>query len=147
MSKVRFPATEMAVRDWLRTRPSLLELLSNDSRRIDVEPHPSAACIAVHRVAGRSVRNLPIDYASLSWHCWSPAGTGASRMTAQRLSVALQGEIESLQSPTPFNADTIGLAGEWLGSYYSPGQGDRHRYVVNGNIAARLTQEALLAAT
>lgn len=134
-----YPLAELAIRDWLRTRPALLTLLSGDARRIDLTPDPLLPCIGMYRAGGAPMPGVPVDRPSMAFQCWGPGGaaaTNATPMSALRLSTALVAEIMGMGGRQMLPG-TYALDGDVLSSYWNPGAGDRPRYVVNANIALR----------
>lgn len=89
---MKYPFSELAVRDLVRTFPSVLPLLSYDLRRIDVEysgPHRMAKTyLLVYRSGGTLDDNLSLDTPTLTFQCY-----GSTRMVAYKLALALAADI------------------------------------------------------
>lgn len=118
------------MRDWLRTRTALLGELSNDTRRIDLDaPSGTKKYIVLFRDGGSPDRNVPLDLATITFHCYGPA-LGA----AVALQLALIDELSSMSSE-PLNDSVYGRGADILSSYYLP-DGTTPRYVVTALVTA-----------
>lgn len=127
-----FPNTELAVRDWLRARPDVTDLLES-TNRVDLEPHTDLPCVVVYRAGGTTDPYLPLDRAILGVDCW---GTTRSRMAAMNLSVAVSTALTNLASEN-LNDDVFGLTALVESVLYAPSPEGRHRYAVTTVVTAR----------
>lgn len=124
------PATELAVRTWLRTRSAVVSLLSNDTRRIDVDaPKEGRDYVALYRAGGAPDRYVPLDTAAITFHCY-----GGTRKKALDLQTAIVGALHSMSSET-LSEGVFGRDAEVLSAFWLP-DGDHARYVVTALVTA-----------
>lgn len=124
--------TEFAVRDYLRTVPGLLERVSGDTRKIDLDYSGKGTFLTLYRAGGFPHRSLPMDRALITFHCW-----GTTRHAAALLEVQLVKALRSLSS-TQLNADVFCFAAEVTSSgAYLPSSEGQHRYVASAAIDTR----------
>jgi hypothetical protein len=134
---MRYPATELAVRDYLRTQASLIALLANDTRRIDFKaPADDRPCIVIYRVGGFTSDYLPLDTATLAADCW-----GGSFKASLDLKTELKNSLSSIVS-VMLNAETYGGSASVVSDLWTPDPGGRARHTVTFVVSARLTAAA-----
>lgn len=90
-----YPLSDLAVRDLVRVLPETLSLLSNDTRKIDIEFGRTTLCpyILVYRQGGTLDRNTGIDRASIVLQCY-----GKTRMTSLRLALTVSAELADVRN-------------------------------------------------
>lgn len=134
------PQTELAVRDWLRTVPSLVTLVGNDARKIDVDYSGSkdTAHITMFRSGGMPSVWVPLDEAVMTFLCWAK-GRGSALTLATTLVDTLRDTRE-----TALNADAW-LRGSTVESInWAPDSDGTPRYAVIARITASARQTVLV---
>lgn len=121
------PASEMAVRDWLRTVPEVVAAVGGDSRKIDVDysGDPASTHLSMFRAGGAPERNFPMDTCFMDFDCW-----GRGRGAALTLSTVLMEAIRATRE-TQMNDSAYLHGGEVLSSSWLPDPTGQARYVVS----------------
>lgn len=139
---------EYAVRDWLRTRPELMELdeqyrnrtsntlesrrvLSNDTRRIDLDYTGSGSYVVLYRAGGGPASTYPQDRSIITFHCY-----GSTRHAAALLVGGLQVALQSLNE-TPLNEQVHGNGAAVQSVTWLPTSDGAARYVLIALVSAR----------
>lgn len=127
-----YPNTELAVRDWLRTKESLVSLL-NGTGQIELVADPVLPCVSLYRAGGTTDSMIPLDRAVIRFDCW---GTERSRAAAMNLQVALVDCLSAMASE-PLGEDVFGYNALIESVLWVPDEGGRSRYVVTALVTTR----------
>jgi len=120
-----------------------MQFLNNDTRLIDID-HPDARIlgkepptyIVCYRSGGTYSPRLWQDNPAMSFQCY-----GATRMTAQKLALALMGTLGDIKHET-YGDSVIETFGDPVSSW-SPDPADNHaRYIVN--VTARVSYHEMV---
>jgi hypothetical protein len=133
VSSVTLPDVELAVRTWLRSVPSITQLVATRSY-VDMPHDAVLPAIAVNRIGGSVDAATPLDGPLLSFDCW-----GTTRPQAQQIARALAAEIWGLDRPTPMGAGAVALAGQVQSLSWQPDDGPplTPRFVLTAVIVMR----------
>jgi hypothetical protein len=132
------PATELAVRDWLRTVPELLTAVGNDPRRIDVDYSGTKTVthMTMFRSGGGPSVWTPLDDAVMTFLCWGK-GRGAALSLATTLADTLRTTTE-----IPLNEDAWLRGSSVQSVLWMPDEDGQPRYAVIARITASARQTA-----
>ena len=85
------PQSELAIRDYLRTVPSILALVGNDARKIDADYSggKDATHMTMFRAGGAPSQWVPLDDCVMIYMCWG-RGRGAALALATELADTLR---------------------------------------------------------
>lgn len=130
------PQTEFAVRDWLRTVPSVLALVGNDVRRIDVDysGSPDLTHVTMFRSGGALPEMLPFDDAVMTFLCW-----GKGRGSALTLATTLAETLRSTRE-VPLNSSAYLRGARVESLFWNPSDDGIPRYAVIALVTATARQ-------
>ena len=88
-------SAEGALRDYLRSDPTVLGLLNDDDRRINMEwtGDTRASHVTLYRAGGNLHSLAPLDYPALTVHCF-----GSTRPAAATLADAVAAAVNDIDS-------------------------------------------------
>lgn len=121
---MQYPTSERAVRDIIRTFPTVLSRLSGDVRLVDIEQRSKTAknYIIVYRSGGSADKYLNFDVPVLEIHCY-----GSTRNNSLMLAQALMEDMAATRNVTSGTSFLTEFDSPTL--FWSP-DGDLARYIV-----------------
>lgn len=123
---ITVPATELAIRDWLRDDDAIVALCGNDTRKIDADysGDESSTHLTLRRVGGGASSTLPFDKALMVFDCW-----GRGRGAALNLATAL---VQKLVNAKEEQLNDSAYLRGWNveSNMFAPDQTGQPRYIV-----------------
>lgn len=119
-------SAEQLVRDYLRGDDTLMALLTDDERRLNMEwsGDARASRVTLYRGGGRLNGYVPLDYPVVTLHCWGSTRSAASAL-AERVAV-LMNDIDNRLTPL--------VSGEVESVTYLPTMDGVPRYIVTTSV-------------
>lgn len=135
---ITVPATELAIRDWLRQDSAILALVGNDQRKIDADYSGDEASthMTIRRAGGGTSSTLPFDRALMVFDCW-----GRGRGAALNLATALVQKLVNAKEEQ-LNATAYLRGCQVESNMFVPDPTGQARYVVMAMITVTARQAA-----